>query len=120
MKKNKYSFRKKKLNKALFLIMLAAITIQLPDNAFASGGISEFSGPLEGFLDLLKGPVARFTAMITILICGLTLAFKKADLGESMTTFLYVVICLTIALVASPVVVEWFGFSGAIMAYANY
>ncbi len=99
----------------LFLLLLTSLVI-FPDNAFASGGIEEFTRPLQRFVDLLSGPWVKAIASIAFIITGVTLALFKKAIDEQIQTVLFIVMGLCVVVAAGPMVSNFFGFSGALIA----
>ncbi len=99
----------------LFFLLITALVL-FPDNAFASGGIDEFTRPLQKFVDLLSGSWAKAIATISFIIAGAALALFKKAIDEQMQTVLYIIMGLCVVLAGGPMVINFFGFSGALIA----
>ncbi len=99
----------------LFFLLITALVL-FPDNAFASGGIDEFTRPLQKFVDLLSGAWAKAIATISFVIAGAALALFKKAIDEQMQTVLYIIMGLCVVLAGGPMVINFFGFSGALIA----
>ncbi|HBV42365.1 MAG TPA: hypothetical protein DEB43_06955 [Desulfovibrio sp.] len=99
----------------LFFLLITALVL-FPDNAFASGGIDEFTRPLQKFVDLLSGTWAKAIATISFVIAGAALALFKKAIDEQMQTVLYIIMGLCVVLAGGPMVINFFGFSGALIA----
>lgn len=55
-------------NKAVFaLLLLAAVS---PEIAAASGGITEFSSPLEKVVNTVTGPAGKWISIVAMALCG--------------------------------------------------
>ncbi len=102
-----------KKTKTLLLIVTLAIT--LPNIALASGGVSEFTEPLEKFADLLGGPWIKAIGCLGFIIAGASLAFGRTTLDDHIQKVLWIIIALSFVLAASSFVSNFFGFSGAIL-----
>lgn len=100
-----------KKTKTLLLIVTLAIT--LPNIALASGGVSEFTEPLEKFADLLGGPWIKVIGMLGFIISGAGLVFARENLEDYVQKTLKVILALSVVLAASSLVSNFFGFSGA-------
>lgn len=57
--------------KAFFLAFLAFFLGVCPDLALASGGITEFAGPLEKVVNTITGSAGRYISIVAVGICGL-------------------------------------------------
>lgn len=102
------------MKKILFLLMLS--TIIFPEIAMASSSISEFTRPLEGFIELLTGPVVRGIGIASLVICSIMLALQWSSIDDSSRKVLFIIIALSVAMSANKMIASWFGFSGALIA----
>jgi type IV secretion system protein VirB2 len=97
----------------LFSLLIALLII--PDFAFASGGIGEFSGPLEKVVGTITGPAGRLIAIVSMGICGLVYIFNKDDLSGGFKLLLGVVFGISFIAFAGSIVDTVFSFSGAVI-----
>ena len=51
-----------------------------PRKLFASGGISEFSAPLEKVMNTITGPAGKTISILAMALCGLVFIMNKDDL----------------------------------------
>ena len=60
-----------KLPNGKFLVLgLLACLFAFPDCAFASGGITEFSSPLEQVVNTITGPAGKWISIVAMALCG--------------------------------------------------
>jgi len=105
-------------NKSLLLAAMAAVTVLalIPDAAFASGGISEFSGPFEKVMQTITGPWGRIISIAGMAVCGVTFIFARQDMGEGFKMLLQVVFGICFICFATTIVDALFSnFSGAVI-----
>ena len=57
------------LGKSFILGLLACLFV-FPDLAAASGGITEFSSPLESVVNTITGPAGKWIAIVAMALCG--------------------------------------------------
>lgn len=103
------------MKKILFLLVLAVIVI-FPEIALASSSISEFTKPLESFIELLTGPVVRSIGILSLVICGTMLALQWSSFDDSSRKILFIIVALSLVMSANKIIASWFGFSGALIA----
>ena len=53
-----------------FVLGLLACLSAIPDLAFASGGITEFSSPLEQVVNTITGPAGKWISIVAMALCG--------------------------------------------------
>lgn len=64
----------------LFLLALAALCLlACPDLAAASGGITEFSSPLEKVVNTITGPAGKWISIVAMAICGIIFIMNKNE-----------------------------------------
>ena len=64
----------------LALFGLAAVCLLIsPDMAAASGGITEFSSPLEKVVNTITGPAGKWIAIVAMALCGVIFIMNKND-----------------------------------------
>lgn len=98
---------------ALALTLLLACVF-LPQEVFASGGITEFSSPLEKVVNTITGPVGKWISIIAFCITGLMLIFQRQEMTEGVKMLCGVVFAISFIAFAGSIVPSMFNFSGAI------
>lgn len=102
------------MKKILFLLVLSVVIF--PDMALASGGVSEFTRPLELLADMIGGPWIKIIGVLSFMISGAGYVLMKKTAEEQATGILLTVMGLSVVLAASSFVANFFGFSGALIA----
>lgn len=100
------------------VLLLAGIATMLLVNcseAMASGGISEFSSPLEKVVGTITGPAGRWIAIAGMAIVGLVYIFNKEDIAGGVKLLLNVVFAICFIAFATGIVDSLFSFSGAVL-----
>lgn len=97
------------------LLIPALCFIFCPDLAFASGGISEFSGPLEKVVGTITGPAGKWISIVAMALCGIIFIMQKDDLTGGFKLLLSVVFGISFIAFAGSIVNSVFSFSGAVM-----
>ena len=82
------------LKPGLTFFGLAAVCLLLtPDIAAASGGITEFSSPLEKVVNTITGPAGKWISIVAMALCGVIFIMNKNDnkcfLQSSKVYFIY-------------------------------
>lgn len=95
--------------------LLALCLLALPDFAFASGGITEFSNPLEKVVNTVTGPAGKWIAIVAMALCGVIFIMNKDDLSGGFKLLLGVVFGISFIAFASSIVNSVFTFSGAVL-----
>jgi type IV secretion system protein VirB2 len=103
----------KKFLKRLVLAVLAALGF--PRVARASGGIGDFSAPLEKVMNTITGPAGKTISIVAMAICGLTFILNKEDISGGFKLLLGVVFGISFIAFASSIVNNIFSFSGAMV-----
>lgn len=102
--------------KKLLPLLLASMAMALlPELAHASGGISEFSGPLEKVVGTITGPAGRWISIVAMALCGVIYIFNKDDLTGGFKLLLGVVFGISFIAFAASIVDNIFSFSGAVV-----
>ncbi|WP_304473657.1 TrbC/VirB2 family protein [uncultured Desulfovibrio sp.] len=101
--------------KAFFLAFLAFFLGVCPDLALASGGITEFAGPLEKVVNTITGPAGKFISITAVGICGLIYLFNREDISGAFKMLLSVVAGISFLAFAGSIVNSTFSFSGAVL-----
>ena len=78
--------------------------------AFAAGSGMPWEAPLQRILDSVEGPVAKVSAVVIIIITGLSLSF--GDMSGGFRRLVQIVFGLTIAFAASSFFLSFFAFAG--------
>ena len=71
-------FHKLPLGKSFVLGLLACL-FAFPDLAAASGGITEFSSPLESVVNTITGPAGKWIAIVAMALCGVIFIMNNDD-----------------------------------------
>lgn len=100
-------------NKAVFaLLLLAAVS---PEIAAASGGITEFSSPLEKVVNTVTGPAGKWISIVAMALCGVIFILNKDDLSGGFKLLLQVCFGISFIAFATSIVNSLFSFSGAVV-----
>lgn len=102
------------MHRIIFLSALAALALLNPDAALASGGITEFSAPLEKVVNTITGPAGKFISIAAMGICGLIFIMNKDDISGGFKLLLSVVFGISFIAFAGSIVNTVFSFSGAV------
>ena len=94
---------------------MVVTALALPELALASGGISEFSGPLEKVVGTITGPAGRWISIVAMALCGVIYIFNKDDLTGGFKLLLGVVFGISFIAFAASIVDNIFSFSGAVV-----
>lgn len=103
-----------KLRLALFCLS-ALCLLSLPEFAFASGGITEFSSPLEKVVNTITGPAGKWIAITAMALCGVIFIMNKDDISGGFKLLLSVVFGISFIAFAASIVNSVFSFSGAVI-----
>ena len=99
----------------LFTLTVLAALFLLPEAAFASGGISELTGPVEKVVGTITGPVGRGIAIFGMALCGIIFIVKRDDLTGGFQLLLGVVFGISFIAFAGSMIDTIFSFSGAVI-----
>ena len=91
---------------ALYVVVVLAMT----HPALAAGSGMPWEAPLQRILDSVEGPVAKVSAVVIIIITGLSLSF--GDMSGGFRRLVQIVFGLTIAFAASSFFLSFFAFAG--------
>lgn len=98
------------------IIGLAILSLAfVPNLAFASGGISEFSGPLEKVVGTITGPAGKWISIVAMALCGVIFIINKDDISGGFKLLLSVVFGISFIAFAASIVNSVFTFSGAVI-----
>lgn len=98
---------------AVFGILAACLCF--PDIAAASGGITEFSSPLERVVNTITGPAGKWISIVAMALCGVIFIMNKDDISGGFKLLLSVVFGISFIAFAASIVNSVFSFSGAII-----
>ena len=96
-------------------LLITLITLIVPGFAEASGGIGEFTGPLEKVMNTITGPAGKAIAIVAMALCGVVFIIKKDDLSGGFQLLLGVVFGISFIAFAASIVNSVFSFSGALI-----
>lgn len=99
----------------LFAVGFVTILLAACPEAMASGGITEFSSPLEKVVGTITGPAGRWIAIAGMAIVGLVYIFNKEDIAGGVKLLLNVVFAICFIAFATGIVDSLFSFSGAVL-----
>jgi type IV secretion system protein TrbC len=88
----------------LLVLVIAA------DPAHAAGSGMPWEAPLKRILESIEGPVAKVSAVVIIILTGLSLAF--GDMGGGIRRLVQIVFGLSIAFAATSFFLTFFSFAG--------
>lgn len=107
---------KPRLKYGLTFFSLAAVCILLtPEIAAASGGITEFSSPLEKVVNTITGPAGKWISIVAMALCGVIFIMNKDDISGGFKLLLSVVFGISFIAFATSIVNSVFSFSGAVI-----
>lgn len=98
---------------AVFGILAACLCF--PDIAAASGGITEFSSPLERVVNTITGPAGKWISIVAMALCGVIFIMNKDDISGGFKLLLSVVFGISFIAFAASIVNSVFSFSGAVI-----
>jgi type IV secretion system protein TrbC len=76
----------------------------------AAGSGMPWEAPLQRILESIEGPVAKVSAVVIIILTGLSLAF--GDMGGGIRRLIQIVFGLSIAFAATSFFLTFFSFAG--------
>lgn len=100
--------------KARYFVPLLVLML-LPEVAYASGGITEFSSPLEKVVNTITGPAGKWIGIVGMALCGVYFIMNKDDISGGFKMLLSIVFGISFIAFASSIVNSVFSFSGAIV-----
>ena len=95
------------------IIFIAIATIALAATcspAIAAGSGMPWEAPLQRILESIEGPVAKVSAVVIIIITGLSLSF--GDMSGGFRRLIQIVFGLSIAFAATSFFLSFFSFAG--------
>jgi type IV secretion system protein VirB2 len=99
----------------LALLSLTALCLAFPQLAAASGGITEFSSPLEQVVNTVTGPAGKWISIVAMALCGVVFIMNKDDISGGFKLLLSVVFGISFIAFATSIVNSVFSFSGAVI-----
>lgn len=102
-------------HKVFFFFALLLFLGVCPDLALASGGITEFSSPLEKVVNTITGPAGKYISITAVGICGIIYLMNRDDVSGAFKMLLGVVAGITLIAFAGGIVTSTFSFSGAVI-----
>ena len=102
-------------NSKFFVLGLLACLFAFPDFAFASGGITEFSDPLEQVVNTITGPAGKWISIVAMALCGVIFIMNRDDISGGFKLLLSVVFGISFIAFAASIVNSVFSFSGAVI-----
>jgi type IV secretion system protein TrbC len=93
---------------AVAVILTVLVTASTAAEAAGSG--MPWEAPLQRILESIEGPVAKVSAVVIIILTGLSLAF--GDMGGGIRRLLQIVFGLSIAFAATSFFLTFFSFAG--------
>jgi type IV secretion system protein VirB2 len=91
------------------IVSLAALAATSTEVHSAGSGMP-WEAPLQRILESIEGPVAKVSAVVIIILTGLSLAF--GDMGGGIRRLVQIVFGLSIAFAATSFFLTFFSFAG--------
>jgi len=92
-------------------VALSLVALVLASTAaHAAGSGMPWEAPLQRILESIEGPVAKVSAVVIIILTGLSLAF--GDMGGGIRRLVQIVFGLSIAFAATSFFLTFFSFAG--------
>ena len=91
-------------------LVVAIAALVATTAAHAAGSGMPWEAPLQRILELIEGPVAKVSAVVIIILTGLSLAF--GDMGGGIRRLVQIVFGLSIAFAATSFFLTFFSFAG--------
>lgn len=99
---------KRRARCVLALAAIAILAMGAPAEAAGSG--MPWEAPLQRILESVEGPVAKVSAVVIIIMTGLSLAF--GDMSGGLRRLIQIVFGLSIAFAATSFFLSFFSFAG--------
>jgi len=103
------------MRKTSLFIVVALGALIIPEIAAASGGITEFSSPLEKVAGTITGPAGKWISIVAMALCGMIFILNKDDMSGGFRLLLQVVFGISFIAFAASIVNSVFSFSGAVI-----
>ena len=97
--------KRQAVRRAIATFLLAQCT-----SALAAGSGMPWEAPLQRILESIEGPVAKVSAVVIIIVTGLSLAF--GDMSGGFRRLIQIVFGLSIAFAATSFFLSFFSFAG--------
>ena len=94
----------------LAILIIAAALFVICSPALAAGSGMPWEAPLQRILESIEGPVAKVSAVVIIIITGLSLSF--GDMSGGFRRLIQIVFGLSIAFAATSFFLSFFSFAG--------
>jgi len=106
-----------KISSFLFwsLCIFALLSVVMPDLAMATGGIDEFSAPMEKVVNTILGKWGLMVSIGGMACVGIVYIFNRQDMSEGFKMFLQVVFGICFIAFATQIVNGIFSFSSAMI-----
>jgi type IV secretion system protein TrbC len=95
---------------AVTLALAIATMLVMCTTAHAAGSGMPWEAPLQRILESIEGPVAKVSAVVIIIMTGLSLAF--GDMSGGLRRLIQIVFGLSIAFAATSFFLSFFSFAG--------
>jgi type IV secretion system protein TrbC len=105
-----HRFRERLLHLALMAMVSFAAVAATSTAVHAAGSGMPWEAPLQRILESIEGPVAKVSAVVIIILTGLSLAF--GDMGGGIRRLVQIVFGLSIAFAATSFFLTFFSFAG--------
>src|SRR5512145_1400957 len=92
------------------VLVVAIAAFVATTSAHAAGSGMPWEAPLQRILESIEGPVAKVSAVVIIILTGLSLAF--GDMGGGIRRLVQIVFGLSIAFAATSFFLTFFSFAG--------
>ena len=102
------------MHRIIYLSALAALALLSPDAALASGGITEFSSPLEKVVNTITGPAGKYISITAFAACGVYYIMNRDSLDGAFKLLLQIVMGISLIAFAGSIINSVFSFSGAV------
>ena len=104
------SFREPVLRLTITVIVSLVALAAASTEVHAAGSGMPWEAPLQRILESIEGPVAKVSAVVIIILTGLSLAF--GDMGGGIRRLVQIVFGLSIAFAATSFFLTFFSFAG--------
>ncbi len=91
-------------------VAVATFKLAVCTSALAAGSGMPWEAPLQRILESIEGPVAKVSAVVIIIVTGLSLAF--GDMSGGFRRLIQIVFGLSIAFAATSFFLSFFAFGG--------
>jgi type IV secretion system protein VirB2 len=95
---------------AIAAAVIVTVLVTASTAAQAAGSGMPWEAPLQRILESIEGPVAKVSAVVIIILTGLSLAF--GDMGGGIRRLVQIVFGLSIAFAATSFFLTFFSFAG--------